>query len=117
MQSTNPLSGHFRQPAVYLQLPSRGQFWAPDSIDMPANGELPVYPMTAIDEITYRTPDALFNGQAVINVVQSCVPAIKDAWKIPNRDLNTLLVAIRIASYGHEMELTSTCPACRHESD
>ena len=116
-QTHNPLKQFFRQPAIYVKLPSGGAYWPKGALDMPANGELPVYPMTAIDEITYRTPDALFNGQAVINVVQSCVPAIKDAWKIPNLDLNTLLVAIRIASYGHEMELTSTCPACRHESD
>jgi hypothetical protein len=73
--------------------------------------------MTAIDEITYRTPDALFNGQAVINVIQSCVPAVKNAWDVPNTDINALLVAIRIASYGHDMEVASTCPSCKHEED
>ena len=55
---------------------------------MPENRELPVYPMTAIDEITYRTPDALFNGQAVVNVIHSCVPNIKNAWEIPGTDLD-----------------------------
>jgi hypothetical protein len=84
---------------------------------MPANGELPVYPMTAIDEITYRTPDALFNGQATINVIQSCVPNIKDAWAIPSIDLDTILIAIRIASYGHDMEFATTCPACQDTSE
>ena len=84
---------------------------------MPQNGELPVYPMTAIDEISYRTPDALFNGQAVINVIESCVPNIKDAGQIPNTDLNALLVAIRIASYGHAMDIASTCPSCKNEDE
>ena len=107
--SNNPLRQFFRRPAVYLKLPSRGQYWAPGSLDLPENGELPVYPMTAIDEISYRTPDALFNGQAVINVVQSCVPSILDAGKIPNMDLNALMVAIRIASYGHSLDVASTC--------
>ena len=115
--SNNPLRQFFRQPAVYLKLPSQGQHWAPGSLDLPDNGELPVYPMTAIDEISYRTPDALFNGQAVINVIQSCVPGIKDAGKIPSMDLNALLVGIRIASYGHSMEIGSTCPACKNEDD
>ena len=115
--SNNPLRQFFRQPAVYLKLPSRGQYWAPGSLDMPENGELPVYPMTAIDEISYRTPDALFNGQAVINVIQSCVPSIKDAGKIPSMDLNALLVGIRIASYGHSLEVSSTCTACNNEDD
>ena len=115
--SNNPLRQFFRQPAIYFKLPSKGQHWAPGSLVMPENGELPVYPMTAIDEISYRTPDALFNGQALINVVQSCVPAIKDAGKIPSQDLNSLLVAIRIASYGNTMDITSTCPSCNNEDE
>lgn len=115
--SNNPLRQFFRQPAIYFRLPSQGQYWAPGALVMPENGELPVYPMTAIDEISYRTPDALFNGQAVINVVQSCVPNIKDAGKIPNMDLNPLMVAIRIASYGHNMDIGSTCPACKNEDE
>ena len=92
-QTANPLKQFFRQPSIYLRLPSLGQYWDQSAIDMPPNKELPVYPMTAIDEITYRTPDALFNGQAVINVIQSCIPAIRDAWSTPGSDLNSILVA------------------------
>jgi hypothetical protein len=116
-QSANPLKQFFRQPAIYLRLPSGGEFWPDGSVDMPANQELPVFPMTAIDEITYRTPDALYNGQAVISVIQSCIPSIRDAWKMPTTDLNAALVAIRIASYGHEMEMITTCPSCNTDSE
>ena len=116
-QTANPLKQFFRQPAIYLSLPSGGHHWPASALSMPENRELPVYPMTAIDEITYRTPDALFNGQAVINVVHSCVPNIKNAWEIPGIDLNAVLIAIRIASYGHEMELATKCPKCGTESD
>ena len=116
-QSVNPLKQFFRQPAIYLRLPSAGEYWSEGSLVLPPNGELPVYPMTAIDEITYRTPDALFNGQAVINVIQSCVPNIKDAWKIPATDLNAILTAIRIASYGHEMEIDTICPSCTTQTE
>jgi len=116
-QTTNPLSRFFRQPAIYLRLPSQGKNWPPGSLAMPENGELPVYPMTAIDEITYRTPDALFNGEAVVSVIQSCVPSIIDAWKMPNTDIDSILVSIRIASYGHSMDISTQCPACETESD
>jgi hypothetical protein len=116
-QSANPLKQFFRQPAIYLRLPSGGNFWPQGSLNMPDNRELPVYPMTAIDEITYRTPDALYNGQAVISVIQSCVPSIINAWDAPGIDLNAILVAIRIASYGHNMDLTTRCPACDHPGD
>ena len=111
-QSNNPLRKHFRQAAIYLKLPSAGKFYPSGSIIMPDNNELPVLPMTAMDEITGRTPDALFNGAAVAELVQSCVPNIKDAWAAPVTDFNALLVAIRLASYGHSMEIGTTCPKC-----
>jgi hypothetical protein len=114
---SNPLSQYFRQPSIYIKLPSQGQNYPAGTLVMPANGELPVYPMTAIDEITYRTPDALFNGQATVNVIQSCVPNIKDAWAVPSIDLDTILIAIRIASYGHDMEFATTCPACQDTTE
>lgn len=115
--SNNPLRQYFRQPAIYIRLPSQGQYWPPDALDIPQNQELPVLPMTAIDEISYRTPDALFNGQAVVNVIQSCIPNIKNAWAMPNVDLDTVLLAIRIASYGHELELSAKCPNCGNEHE
>jgi hypothetical protein len=115
--SNNPLKQYFRQPSIYVKLPSRGQFYAPGAINMPATGELPVYPMTAIDEITYRTPDALFNGQATVSVIKSCVPDIADPWSTPAMDIDTLLIAIRIASYGHDMDFGTKCPKCGHECE
>jgi len=116
-QTANPLKQFFRQPALFLKLPSDGQFWTNGSLELPPNKELPVLPMTAIDEITYRTPDALFNGSAVASVIQSCVPGIKNAWKTPAIDLTAILIAIRIATYGSDMDVTSSCPACQIEGE
>ena len=76
-----------------------------------------MYPMTALDEISYRTADALFNGAAVANVIKSCIPAFKDPWQISTADLDTVLIAIRIASYGHDMEFLSKCPKCEEENE
>ena len=114
--TNNPLRRFFRQPAIYIKLPSDGNFYPPGALEMPVNRELPVYPMTAMDEITYRTSDALFNGAAIATVISSCIPCIKDGWQVPAIDLDTVLVAIRIASYGHEMEFESACPHCEHEN-
>lgn len=110
----NPLYKYYRQPKIYVSLPSSGRFYPEGSLDMPPNGELPVYPMTAADEMKARTPDALFNGAAIADIVASCVPNIKDAWQMPVSDMNALLAAIRLASYGEEMELISGCPSCSH---
>lgn len=112
----NPLSKHFRTPAIYVKLPSGGKWWPEGSLDLPANGEIPVYPMTNADEITLKTPDALMNGSGIVAVLQSCCPNIKDAWKMPSVDVDHLLIAIRVASYGHGMSITAACPSC-NESD
>jgi hypothetical protein len=106
----NPLLGYMRQPKIYVRLPSNGFFWEEGSIDVPENNEFPVYSMTAKDELTFKTPDALMNGQAVVDVIQSCMPNIKDAWKCPGIDVDLILIAIRIATYGGTMTISHQVP-------
>jgi len=113
-QSANPLSKHFRQPKIYIRLPSEG-LWYGNALEKTESGEYPVLSMTAKDELSYKTPDALLNGQATVDVIQSCIPNIKDAWKVPNIDLDVILIAIRIATYGEKMDLTITVPGINEE--
>lgn len=116
MQNPNPLSSHFRQPAVFLKLPSGGKYYAPDAINLPATGEIGIMPMTAKDEIMLRTPDALMNGQGVVSVIQSCCPNIVNAWGMPTIDVDAVLIGIRIATYGEKMDVDSKCMHCKHEN-
>lgn len=111
----NPLQKYFRQPKIYIQLPSQGKYYPSSSIDIPENGQFPVYPMTARDEIMMKTPDALVNGETTVSVIQSCMPNIKNAWDVPNIDLDVILVAIRIASYGETMEVGINVPVTKEE--
>jgi RNase P subunit RPR2 len=115
--SNNPLSKYFRQPAIHLRLPSGGKYYPQGALNLPPNGEIPIFPMTAVDEITNRTPDALFNGSSTMGIIGSCVPNISDPWSIPSIDLSALLCSVRMASYGHEMNITSSCPKCGHTHD
>jgi hypothetical protein len=117
MKNSNPLAKHFRQPALYIKLTSNGTFWPEGSLDLPITNEIPVYPMTAKDEIVLRTPDALINGTSVVQVIQSCCPNIKDAWKMPSVDVDSTLIAIRMASFGSHMPITAKCPHCGEEHD
>ena len=111
----NPLAKLFRTPAIYIDLPSGGAYYPEGSLNLPENGELPVYPLTNKDEITLRTPDALINGQAVVDVIHSCLPNIKNAWLMPTLDVDACLIAVRIASYGHNMDFDQICPHCGAE--
>lgn len=113
----NPLKQYFRRPAVFLRLPSEGKDYPEGVIDIPVTGEIPVYPMTAIDEITTKTPDALFNGSAIVELIKSCVPHIKDPWKISSSDLDAVLIAIKSASGGNELDIESQCPSCGNLSN
>lgn len=100
----NPLSQFMRQPKIYIRLPSEGQYWPEGSINVSENGEYPVYSMTAKDELMLKVPDAVMSGQAVVDVIQNCVPNIKNAWHVPSLDLDVILIAIRLATYGESMK-------------
>ena len=108
-ENANPLNKYFRQPAVFVTLPSGGNY-PPHVLTQSQTGEIGVQPKTARDEIIFKTPDALMNGQGMVDVIQSCIPEIKDAWQISNYDLDTILIAIRIATYGETMDINFNVP-------
>jgi hypothetical protein len=112
----NPLASFYRQPKIYVRLPSKGEFYAPGSLDVSENGEYPVYAMTAKDELLFKTPDALLNGTSTVELIKSCIPAILNPWLMPNIDLDFALIAIRIATYGDKMEVGTNCPHCNADN-
>lgn len=114
--SNNPLQQYFRRPTIYFALPSGGKYYQPGVVKIPVNGELAVYPMTSIDEITIRTPDALYNGTSMVDIIKSCIPEITDPWQLNSIDLEAVIVAIRAASVDGKLEIVSECPACSEES-
>ena len=114
-ENTNPLKRYYRQPQISIQLPSREKYYATDVVQKTTTGEHPVLPMTAMDELSFKTPDSMMNGQATVDVIRSCIPTILDPWKLVSHDIDTVLVAIRIASYGETMDITSTVPVINQQ--
>lgn len=113
----NPLAGYFRQPKIFIKLPSDGNWYPPGALDKSATGEYPIYAMTAKDELMFKTPDALLSGQSTVEVIKSCIPSIKDPWTMPSLDVDASLIAIRIATYGEKMEVTANCPHCGADNE
>jgi hypothetical protein len=112
----NPLQQFFRQPKIYITLPSKGAFNSTESIS--GNFEnIPVYGMTGMDEIILKTPDALMSGESTIKVIESCCPSIKNAWELSSIDVNLVFAAIRIATYNNELSVTQSCTECQVEND
>ena len=113
----NPLLQYYRQPKIYVKLPSQGRFYPAGALDTSETGDYAVFAMTAKDELMFKTPDALMNGQATVEVIKSCIPAIKNPWQMPSIDLDAVLIAIRVATYGDNMSITARCTKCDEEND
>jgi len=114
--ANNPLEQFFRQPKIFINLPSQGVFHEPGV----TNGEptnMPVYSMTAMDEIVAKTPDAMFSGESTVRMIQSCCPNIKNAWGLSVIDTDLLFAAIRIATYGNMLSVSHTCPGCEASNE
>ncbi len=109
-QNANPLEKYYRQPAIYIRLPSGGKYYPKEVFTPTETGEIPILPMTAKDELAFKTPDALLNGQATVDVIKSCVPNFIDPWGMVNYDTDTVLLAIRIATFGETMDLSYVTP-------
>lgn len=112
----NPLVNFYRQPKIYISLPSKGQFYPQGALDISSNEQYAVYAMTAKDELLFKTPDALLSGQSTVELIKSCIPAIVDPWSMPSIDVDFCLIAIRIATYGENMEVGCNCPECNAEN-
>ena len=114
--ANNPLAQHFRQPKIFIKLPSGGIYSKPGTVQGDVT-HMPVYGMTGMDEIMMRTPDALLTGESTANVIASCCPNIKEPWELSVTDILMILTAIRISTYGNTMHVQSKCPECKAEND
>lgn len=103
----NPLLERLRIPGETFRIPSQGQFYRHGELDESVkNGEVEVNAMTAIDEIVINTPDKLLSGKAVLEIFQHCIPQIRHPGKLLAKDVDFLLVCLRLVTFGPKMEIT-----------
>lgn len=112
----NMLSRYKRQPKIYVDAPSQFKYIDDSVCSGESFKDIPVYSMTGADEISMKTPEALLNGKAIKNLIQSCIPTVKDAGKLSSIDVEFFLTAIRIASYGQTYSKKSICEKCSEEN-
>lgn len=106
-QVVNPLLDRLRIPGETFRLPSQGLFYTDGELDPSVrNGEVEVYPMTAMDEIILSTPDKLLSGKAVAEVFQRCVPTILKPEKLLSKDVDYLMACLRLVSFGPSMTVS-----------
>lgn len=114
--TSNPLFQYFRPPGIYVTLPSQGKFYT-NKPKLTEQKEILVKAMTAKDELSFKAPDLLMNGESLIDVIKSCVPDIDDPNELPNCDFNVIMLAIRLATYGSELSYSAFCEKCEESND
>lgn len=111
------LKALYRTVKTYTQLPSRGAFYDDSVIDTTKlSNEVAVRSMTGGDELLFKNPDALLNGEALRNALISCVDGLKSPEKLLINDVDALVVAMRIATYGEQMDINVDCPSCGNQN-
>lgn len=109
MANNNPLKQYARTNKLYVKLPTQSLYYPEKMLEYSPNGEVGVKALTASDDMMLSNTDALLNGDAVFQVLKSCV-SCKDVKSLLYPDVNTLLLAIRAASRGDKLKFTTNCP-------
>lgn len=114
MENTNPLMQKLKIPGRIVQLPSMGALYNGGELDN-ESGEVHVFPMSAMAEITLKNPDMLFNGSALDVVFRECIPAIKKPQELFGRDIDALMFYLRLVTYGpsYEIRVTHDCKGAK----
>ena len=112
----NPLKGYFRQIKMYLKLPSGTTYYEPGVVNFTDTGEIGILPMTGNDELILKNPDALLNGEALIEIIRSCAPSVSDPKKLLTNDMDAIITAVRFATYNDSLETELNCPSCNHKN-
>lgn len=118
-ESINPLLARLVLPGETFRLPSQGLFYTHGELsDEVKDGEVHVFPMTAYDEIVFKTPDMLLSGNAIDEVFKRCIPQILEPRKLLSKDVDYLITCLRVITYGSDITLTyqHTCDGAKeHE--
>jgi hypothetical protein len=102
-------------PPVQISLPTRGIFY-PTGVLGP-NGDptnIEVGTLGILDEFRYRDPFMLVSGKALGHLIQHiCGDQILLPEELCEVDVEAILLAARVASYGPSLKLNHTCTAMK----
>jgi len=97
-------------PHITITLPSKGLFYDEDMfVEGTDPTELEVHPFTMWEEVHHSNPFAIMSGKATRKMVNTVAPEIKNPDGLCSYDVDILMLAGRMASYGDKMKITLTC--------
>lgn len=112
---TNPIDNPLvkkiqRLPGETFRLPTRGIFYTNGEIsESIVNGEVVVYPLTGHEELIMKSPDMMFQGTAIEQVIARCVPGILKPLDLSANDIEYLLACIKKVTNGEFIKIFYQC--------
>ena len=112
--SSNPLIQDLIEneafPSVTVALPTAARWYAKDVFDEDADPmEIAVGVLGILAEQNYRDPWLLLSGEAIPRMFKSICPSIAKPNELCDIDLEAILLASRLVSYGPRLEVTHKC--------
>jgi len=102
---------------IQVFLPSRGKLYAETSPLCDADF-IEIKEMTAREEDILTSRVLLKKGVAIDKVLDNCIVDSRvNQYEMLVGDRNTILLALRVASYGPEYTVKVTCPSCSENQD
>lgn len=112
MNSMNPLSKFTKMEVYYTKLISNDVIKYPEGVLGKTGIECGICARSSRDELMFNNPDALMNGEAIVKVIENCVPNVLDAHELFVPDVELLLIAIKLATKESTYTLEVNCPKC-----
>lgn len=115
MTQIDPLLQYYRQIKTYISVPSGTSYYDESVIKFTDSGEVGIRAMTSADELILKNPDALLNGEAIRQILISCVDGLVNPDALLINDVDAMLLAIKSASY-ISTDIEIGCPKCKKEN-
>ena len=112
MSKMNPLAQYTKIEVLFTKLITNDVIKYPEGVV--SSTKCGICARSARDEIVLNTADALIGGDAVVKVIENCVPNVSDASKLYVNDVEQLLIGIKLATKDESYDINVECPECEH---
>lgn len=110
------LKMYYRKPKLYISLPSGLHFYDDEIENLSVYEEVGILPLTTMNEMELKNPEALLNGSAIESIIRDCTTLENiDPRKLLKCDIDAILLAIKKVSEDKDHEFEAKCPSCEHE--
>jgi len=103
-------------PSVEIALPTMAAFYPKDKVLKkdadPAN--ISIGPLSMLEESAILDPMLLISGRAITRLINHIAVQVDNPQELCEVDVQAMLIACRMASYGNELVLEHVCPHCEN---